>query len=546
MIDPGSFPIEWFSLLLYAETHYRFRYFFSSLKKAEPEVIADAPFRVEPGNTIPLLLLAKDAEKYPATLVRVAATIRGSGQERRLKLLRNPVVLNKKWWWKVIEIDATPLHGWIDLDVEFDLSGPDGVRTYRNDNHRTSSHKPLRVFVADHALPRLKNMHYGDLHSHSQYTEDQVEFGAPLEASLVLSRSLGLSFFAVTDHSYDLDDRVDDYLHNDPALPKWKALQQEVEVLNKRFRGFSIVRGEEVSCRNHSGRNVHMILLGVKDYAPGSGDSAERWFYTRSEHSLSDILLKKAPGTHAFAAHPVEDVPFLQKVLLRRGNWQDSDIHWAHLAGVQFANGSQSGFQRGIAQWISALLNGHRLVALAGNDAHGNFNRFRQLRIPFIAIGESHEHRFGEMRTAVILASRVTERGTLEAIGSGRCVITNGPIAMLAARSDMGAAGLVGSSVAGSEFEVSIEAKSTPEFGNLEQVVLWRGTIGSRKEDCILETGSTGYSFSQQLQIKMKNSGYIRLELRTSAANDFSRTPHFCLTNPIWINHPIVKQKSPR
>jgi len=52
----------WFlPLFLYAETHYRFPYFFSLLRKNEPEIIADAPHRIEPGSPLPILILIKDA-----------------------------------------------------------------------------------------------------------------------------------------------------------------------------------------------------------------------------------------------------------------------------------------------------------------------------------------------------------------------------------------------------------------------------------------------------------------------------------------------------
>ena len=39
--------------LLYAETHYRFKYFFSFLKKNEPEILADIPHRLEPNAALP-------------------------------------------------------------------------------------------------------------------------------------------------------------------------------------------------------------------------------------------------------------------------------------------------------------------------------------------------------------------------------------------------------------------------------------------------------------------------------------------------------------
>lgn len=538
MTDPGSFPIEWLSVLLYAETHYRFRYFLSFLKKQEPEVIADAPFRIEPGGKIPILLLVKDGDKFPATLLRAKATLRGKGLERVVNLFDKPVLINKKWWWKIFAIEPGEFRGWAAIDIEFDLAGRNGRRTYHNDNHRTSTHDPLRVFVADNPLPRLKHFHFGELHSHSQYTDDQVEFGAPLEASLILSRASGLSFFAVTDHSYDLDDRVDDYLRNDPDLPKWNSLQREVDALNRKHTGFSILRGEEASCRSHSGHNVHMLLLGGTEFVSGSGDSAERWLQTRSEHGIWEILGAKDPGVLAFAAHPAEDVPFLQRVLLHRGTWGEEDVLLDGLTGVQFANGSRTGFQRGREQWVSLLLKGKRSIVVAGNDAHGNFNRFRQIRIPFVSIGESNEHRFGEMRTAVLLKSRVTERAVLHAIRSGNCVITNGPIAAFAIRTHAGKWSGMGSSVRGTEFELSLEARSTPEFGVLQRMTVWKGNIGRAKEERLLDVNTTDYSVSRRLMIKTKQPCYIRLEVASSTANEFDQTPHFCLSNPIWINQP--------
>ena len=57
--------------LAYAETHYSFKGIYSRLKKKEPEVVADAPHRVEPGKSIPLLILIKDAHYYPAKLNNV-------------------------------------------------------------------------------------------------------------------------------------------------------------------------------------------------------------------------------------------------------------------------------------------------------------------------------------------------------------------------------------------------------------------------------------------------------------------------------------------
>ncbi|MBI3787934.1 MAG: hypothetical protein HY276_06715, partial [Ignavibacteriales bacterium] len=297
-------------LLLYAETHYKFRYFFSFLRKKEPEIIADAPHRIEPGSTLPLLILAKDANRYPCTLMQVHVTVtQGATHLMNKRLLPNARTLRDYFWWEIFLLDVSQWKGWIELHVSITIEVNGKIKTYDTDNHKTSSHKPLRVFLSNDLLPRFANLHLGDAHTHSNYTDDQVEFGSPLKASQGLCKAMGLSFFCVTDHSYDLDDRVDNYLMNDPAIPKWNSLQREVSELNYQDSSFVIVRGEEITCRNGNEKNVHLLLYGSKQFFPGSGDGAEKWLRTRSEHAASEILKTKENTSVAYAAHPKEPVP---------------------------------------------------------------------------------------------------------------------------------------------------------------------------------------------------------------------------------------------
>jgi len=544
LIEPGTIPFELLSILLYAETHYRFRHFFSYLKKDEPEVIADAPFRVDPGQAIPVLLLVKDADKYPCKLRRVSIHVTSDPSTApghktvKHEALSRQIRIRDRVWWKIFEIPAgNGLNGWVKIDTEFELEGPKGIRTYRNDNHRTSSRKPLRVFVARDPLPRFKGVHFGDIHTHSMYTDDQVEFGAPLEASIRLSGALGLSFFGATDHSYDLDDTIDDYLTNDPTFSKWKSLQSEIDKLEKKYRDFAVLRGEEVSCRSSAGHNVHMVLLGNRDFVEGSGDGAERWFKTRCEHSIHEITVSKDSSVLAFAAHPAEDVPFVQRLLLHRGSWLQRDISANSINGVQFANGtSESGFRRGIRQWIHGLLEGRKLIAVAGNDAHGNFNRFRQIGIPFFTIRETNQHIFGGMRTAVFLRKPLSETAIIQAIAAGNCIITDGPVARITSKFDNRPIIQAGSPAAGKNIELTIEALSGPEFGKIEKIIVWKGVIGNRAERVLFETFADDYRFTGKIHYQPDKPAYVRLEVWTSIANAHGGRPHFCLTNPIWLN----------
>ena len=72
--------LQMFPVFLYAETHYRFRYFFSFLRKHEPEIIADAPHRIDPNQSLPILVLVKDAHQFPIKLNKISVVIRKDGK----------------------------------------------------------------------------------------------------------------------------------------------------------------------------------------------------------------------------------------------------------------------------------------------------------------------------------------------------------------------------------------------------------------------------------------------------------------------------------
>jgi hypothetical protein len=522
-------------VFLYAETHYRFRYFFSFLRKHEPEIISDAPHRIEPNQSLPILVLVKDAHQFPLKLNKVSIVIRKNGKTFIEKeLLKSSIEVTEKFWWRVYEVPLEGINGIIECDVIFEINDGRRQLTYHNDNHRTSSHQPLKIFIAPTPLPRFEHLHFGECHSHSSYTDDQVEFGAPLEASIQLSLALGLSFFCVTDHSYDLDDSVDNYLMNDSNLPKWSLLQQEVDDKNSNHKDFVIVRGEEVTCRNSKDQNIHLLLLGNRKFFHGSGDGAERWLKTRSENSLHEILNSVEPSVLSFAAHPKERVSILQKLLLRRGIWLQQDFIHTQLIGIQFINGYISdGFWEGYHQWIEALLEGKRMLVLAGDDAHGNFNRFRQIGIPFLKIRETGHQLFGKMRTGVYLES-LSEENILQAIHSGKTIVTDGPAVNILIDSPTREISSIGETVAGNKHSVSLEVRSSNEYGSIDSVKVFMGSTGVKETAVISEKLSQKYTADRNFSLEIRKKCYIRAEVWTSSDSNDAQ-PHFCLTNPIWF-----------
>jgi hypothetical protein len=537
LIHLPLFFLQFLPVFLYAETHYRFRYFFSLLRKHEPEIIADAPYRIEPNSPLPLLIIVKDANLFPIKLNQISVIIQSDDKiVSQQKLVEHPIEINEIFWWRVYNISIDGLSGYIQCDVRFEIEDKERKRYYRNDNYRTSSHKSLSIFASSSALPRFDNLYFGECHSHSSYTDDQVEFGSPLKASAQLSKSLGLSFFCSTDHSYDLDDALDNYLLNDPGLAKWKLFQKEIGEFDSRQEEFVIIRGEEVTCRNYKSRNVHFLLLGNKKFYAGSGDGAEKWFKTRSELSISDILDDIDPGILSFAAHPKEPVSILQRLLLNRGKWHDKDFDSDKLTGIQFINGIISkGFWNGYRQWIKALLQGKRLLVLAGNDAHGNFNRFRQIGIPFLKIRESSHQLFGKLKTGAFIES-LSENNILHAIEAGNIIVTDGPVVNMKVTSSRSSISSIGCKYVGKRHTVLIEVRSTIEYGAIDLVRIFLGQIGISEKEMFLEIPSQTYDVNKISTFDIETTTYIRAEAWTSSTNSKDRQKHFCLTNPIWFS----------
>ncbi len=529
--------IEFLGLLifLYAETHYTFKGIYSRLKKKEPEIIADLPHRLEPNSPIPILILIKDADQFPINLQGIEITLINQGKKGRFYFEFESQLISCKIWHKVLEIDPGEHYkGKTSVDVIIQYSRNGKKYRIKNDNYACTSHAPFEIFIAEEALPKSKSWHFGEFHCHTIYTSDQVEFGAPLDATARLAQAMGLNFFCATDHSYDLDDNPNNYLQNDPDLLKWKTFQREIKGLNGKYSQFVIVPGEEVSAGNHRGRNVHFLILNHPEFLPGQGDGAEKWLQTRPNLSIAQILDKIDAHALAFAAHPETKPPFLEWLLVRRGKWEKKDYLHTRLNGLQIWNGTDDGLEEGKQKWIQLLLQGRRLFICGGNDAHGNFNRFRQIGFPFLTMREHHHHLFGKVRTGVYLEKGLSLNNLLEAFKQGRMVVTDGPFVNFWVKNEIKQQAGLGGSISGKNFTVEMECYSTPEFGGLKELKMYGGDLWTKKEGLIQATRkfSTKYKHFERIDINKKiNSSYLRAELY-SEQNGMTFK---CFTNPIWI-----------
>jgi hypothetical protein len=280
-----------------------------------------------------------------------------------------------------------------------------------------------------------------------------------------------------------------------------------------------------------------MLLLGNRQFIPGSGDGAESWLPQKAEFTIPEVLQRAEREALAFAAHPMERVPFMQRVLLGRGVWSNDDVTVDGLHGMQCINGRwDEAFEKGRQAWIRALLSGKRLILIAGNDAHGNFNRFRQVRIPFLQLVENEQQLFGRMKTGVFLESELTEQAVIESLRAGRVIVTDGPALSITPASNPQQQ-LIGGFIREEDAEAVVRVLSSGDFGEIERVVLYDGEIGSKRERVVAERrGPLGYFFEEHFHVPAQSEGYFRVEAFTGAEGTFDGRGHRVMSNPVWVS----------
>lgn len=517
-------------IFLYAETHYRFKYFFSWLRKPEPEIIADIPSRIRSGHKMPVLILIKDADKYPVFVSRITVLAEDGeiGVKNVNEKIRAPF---QEIIFHVNIADLDPGSHTFDIRVEYQIG--DEQRFCLNDNHRGTSHAPLPVYISDDDLPRYENTFLGEPHAHTSYTSDQVEFAGSVAGTAELAAAMGLDFYAATDHSYDMDDMADNYLRNDPAVGKWDQFQNDVAEFNNNNSAFKVIPGEEVTIRNQHGKNVHCLVYDSPNFLPGSGDGAEKWFRWRSELSFEEMTGLCDDRAVIFAAHPFEKPPFLQRIFIGRGHWSAKDCQTQGLHGLQFINGgTEKQIRDAREKWTDLLLKGHHLTGISGNDAHGNFARFRQVGFPFFTMREHYYHLFGKWFTGVFVESgELSVANILGAIKQGDCYMSNGPALRLSAWSDSQGWTRTGTDPVAVK-KIRIESRSSQEFGQLCLVRLICGLSGPVKEKTIYQNSFTTPVFDFQIEINPElpeGAHYVRMEVFTERMGE-------ALSNPIWLD----------
>jgi hypothetical protein len=528
-------------LALYAETHFRFFRFLPSYLFAHwPEIIFDAPRRLDPGRDLPVILIVNDCHRFPAGLSDCAIAVsRPRCPAKRFDfpdLLAFEVAhpLQKTLRAFVLPISRSELStGTIALTCTLNARSGGRHQVVINDNLRTTTKKPLTCFVSDERYPGSSRCSYGDLHLHSHYSQSHVEFGPPFGIIRRVVEASGLSFAAITDHSYDLACSMDNYLKPDPGHERWHSFIAELAAFDASPP--FLIPGEEVSCLNSENKVVHLCGLNLRDFLPGSLDGARRGRRREAQPGLRESIgAIHDQGGLALAAHPGVRPGFLQRLLLCRGEWSREDLAQPLDAMQIVNNGFSPSFYRGHAMWLAMLAQGRHVALAAGNDAHGDFNRFRSLIIPFLAISENFGRYMGFGRTGVY-GTAPSRNAILAGIKSGDTFVTTGPYAEIG----MGArqpGNALPATAAGNAAGPFIRAISTSEFGPLRSITVYGFQRESGKETVVYSGNYAGSpaTWDVELPIPLPSApfSYLRAEVVSAGTGTQAARAY---TSPLFL-----------
>ena len=418
--------------LRYAETHFKFKLPWSLLYKPWPEIIFDAPFQFVPGVEPYLWIVVRDADRFPATIKSAEIVLKARTQNAQQDALllqdaqqtqdvpQPDIIICKELNIEVREqMRFIPLAlgkiptGTYEAHCKLTVEREGKSQTFERWNLPRLKPVPLRFKVLNEKPPIAPGYAAGEMHCHTHYSADHVEYGATPEVLQLAAKAVGLDFVNCTDHAYDFAFTQEDYTKEaDSPVPRFQKLREEIAALPVKDENGNdmplMLAGEEVSAGNSKGENVHMTVLAPEGYLPGLGDCGRYWLENRPTRSIKQIL--NMTEAHCFAAHPFQQMGMLEKFVFRRGYWKPEDLQLKNkhsIRGLQFWNGIRDeGFKLGREFWINELGKGNYLLPIGGNDAHGDLNSMTAVDLPLISLKHTRAHTFGNVRTVIKIDER--------------------------------------------------------------------------------------------------------------------------------------------
>ncbi len=557
----------------------------------DPYMICDAPFRVKsPTVSLPLSATFHDADEDDVQLQYVEVFDDLTGD----LIASYPI-----WEWI-----STPYRYYLftDLTAEnFNAAPGDTVwikMVLHCDDHdwpfipeeyTFTQHLKIRV---GRDLPSFPGWYYGDVHTHSQYTNNIYEYGGPLEMFVACAEAIGLSFATISDHSSDFD----------ASGNLWQQMADDCATYSS--TSVKLVPAEEVTLDDNEiddyiDNRIHFLnysgqfIRGPEAPISGCMDTSNRFTF------FSEAIAQMEPiGGFGYAAHPFQAFdPFVAMLGMAMMTWSDENYaigrasesfrglelwnernrykknvsYWYELNPFPWQDNPDWAFEcswitDGIAQWDDFLSEGlvqnlsvpllpQKLFVSAGSDCHGDFNYRTYNTDPIFFDVYATDNAFGVLRTAVHVngvppGTAPSEDDILTALRMGRSVLTDGPFLIFGL--DVNGDGdlddsedvNIGDDIVlftdqADTVPLLVRWQSTEDWGAVETVVLFRGSSSTGSSpDAVWSYNPDNYQGTQNLTLSdvltIPSDGwmYLRAEAFGVPLPDDARR---AITNPIWI-----------
>ena len=346
-------------------------------------------------------------------------------------------------------------------------------------------------------LPLWVGQYGANLHNHSQYTDDILEWGGAADLLAPSARSVGLSVVLWTDHGYDVN-------------------RAECDVIASASAGISdpellVMPGIEGNLDNNETNeypdNILHVLANVCLRTPSEITGTDNygtalWTLAQFQDSV------QAAGGYWAAAHPF-DRPFLREDETHTVQWAGPNINQA-LADPRFI-----GFQ---------CWNEHRTSTVRTVSDDDNINPYPWPDDP-------------SAQTALFQGmARLDESAVWNALLAGRGYLTNGPGCRLGVDQDNNGTlettfGEANETADGGT--IRCLAQSNGEFGPFTQAVVYTITVSSRDSTIVPLSGLTA---SVALPVSSIGSQPACVRVVLTTAGGYGDYPGLVFAGPIYFN----------
>lgn len=479
----------------------------------------DAPWRIEKSEiAIPIIAVNP---RYNMRMNNISVYDNNNGKKEVFKTSL-PLEQQTPFFYSInIDKDSFVLdEGMISISMKFDIEWCFDI----------IEEGPLNISIPQEDLPRISDWYCGDTHLHTNYTENFVEMGYPIYATRTANKAMGLDWIAITDHSFDLN------------IFKWQEQSDDCKANSDNL--FRVLQGEEVSCylpdtdyfAGIQPQYNHLLVYGA-DFIPGR--EFETHLHFNSDYTSEEVInITDAQRGVVYLAHPLDNDPF-------RDPFKNFSLNFNGLQIWNYASSNSQILEKGIKKWGDLLLEGRHIFVESGTDAHG-FSSYADIAekiehgkyISGEPLGDLHEFA-GRVKT-YIYAPGYSQNNLppneeiLDALRHGHSIMTDGPLVVFNVTNENHETGIIGNEISARNFTLNIQWESTNEFGKVNHIYVYQGTIGNSAESRICDLAPSSLAGSDTYAPRIipgTNATYFRLVATTDKG-------YAAYTNPIWVTVP--------